>query len=231
MFNIKGFQPCSLVDYPGNIAATIFLGGCNFRCHYCHNPELVLAPGKIEPIDEEVVIEYLKKRKGMLDGVVITGGEPCLSVGVIDLIKAIKEIGLLVKLDTNGTHPEVLEKALPLVDYVAMDIKSSLERYEEVCGTRVDTDNILKSIQLIRERAIDYEFRTTMVRSYVAEDDIDKICSWLDGSKKYAIQQFKKDGPMINEDVCEEILYSKEELQCFADKCGKHFDIIEVRNI
>jgi pyruvate formate lyase activating enzyme len=231
MSNIKGFQPVSLVDYPDNLAAIIFLGGCNFLCSFCHNPELVLCPGKVESISKEEIFAILKKRKSLLDGVVITGGEPCLSEGVLDLIRDIKELGLKVKLDTNGTRPHVLEKALTMVDYVAMDIKSSLGGYEKACGVKVNLENIKKSVELIQRSGKEYEFRTTMVRSLVGKEDIKEICSWLKGSKKFALQQFNKKGLLLNDEIKNNQLYLKEELEEFKEVCKEFFDLVEVRNI
>ena len=231
MSNIKGFQRVSLIDYPDNIAAIIFLGGCNFRCLYCHNPELVLTPAKISSIDKKEVFDYLLKRKKMLDGVVITGGEPCLTPDLIDLIKQIKAIGLKVKLDTNGTMPHRLEEALPLVDYVAMDIKSSIQGYEKVIGVKTNIENIKKSVELIRSKAKDYEFRTTLVRNLITKEDIKEICSWLKGSKKYSLQQFNKNCPIIDGKLRLNNLFLPEELEGFRNYCKDYFETVEIRGL
>ncbi|MDP3918649.1 MAG: anaerobic ribonucleoside-triphosphate reductase activating protein [Nanoarchaeota archaeon] len=230
MQNIRGFQPFSLIDYPGQVSAIIFLGGCNLRCQFCHNPELVLTPGKGEAEAEENILSFLDQRKGKLDGVVITGGEPCLTEELVEFIQKIKEKGFLVKLDTNGTNPSLLEKCLKYVDYVAMDIKSSLDRYDEVCGVVVDKEKLKRSVELIKNFE-NYEFRTTVVRKFFSQKELEEICNWLQGSKKYCLQQFVKKNPIINESLKSEIIYTKEELNKFKEYAEKYFDKVEIRNV
>lgn len=186
---IAGFAPNSCVDYPQNIAAVVFLPGCNFDCWYCHNRDVI--EGKFIPVGEEEVLERIEKRKGFLDGVVITGGEPTLTPlkDLKDFILKIKEMGLLVKLDTNGTKPEIIAELLPLIDYVAMDIKAPIGQYNVVTPLKEgQEDNIKKSIKLIMESSIDYEFRTTFDPN-LTKEDIRLIAKTIKGAKAYSIQQ------------------------------------------
>ena len=157
---IGGLQKTSLLDFPDKISAIVFTAGCNFRCGYCHNPELI---NSIAPVTE--VFEFLKNRVGKLEGVVITGGEPCLQKDLPEFIKQVKSLGFAVKLDTNGSYPEMLAKVLPDLDYVAMDIKAPLEKYSAVANWNGDVENIRKSIDMIMNSGVDYEFRTTVVAS------------------------------------------------------------------
>lgn len=188
---IGGFQKSSLLDYPGQISAIVFTQGCNFRCPYCHNPELINF-SKDSSVDESFVLDFLRTRIGKLDAVVITGGEPCLQKDLADFIKKIKEINFLVKLDTNGSKPEVLEQLLNenLIDYVAMDIKAPIEKYSEIVGVQVDIENILTSIELLKTSKIGYEFRTTVVKSQLCVDDFEKIGKMISGAKAYYLQRF-----------------------------------------
>jgi pyruvate formate lyase activating enzyme len=188
--NISGFQKFSLIDYPGKISAVVFTQGCNFRCPYCHNPELF--ENKPGLIDEKIVLDFLKTRKNQLETVVITGGEPTLQPDLINFLEKVNKLGFLAKLDTNGTKPQIIQKALKLnlVDYIAMDIKGPINKYSEIVGVKVDTKNILKSIRLIRQKAPDYEFRTTVTREQLAKNDIEKIGEMIKGSKQYSLQKY-----------------------------------------
>jgi len=189
---IGGLQKVSLVDYPGHICATLFLQGCNFRCPFCHNPELVNPELFQPPMPEQEVWGFLEKRVGKLDGVVVTGGEPTMHKDLPDAMRRIKTMGLLVKLDTNGSHPDMLEKIIRAgcVDYIAMDLKAPLERYPELTGTPVDTGSIQESIGLIRQATVAYEFRTTLVRSLLKPEDVLAIGRLIEGSRRYALQRF-----------------------------------------
>jgi len=189
---IGGLQKISLVDYPGRICATLFLQGCNFRCPYCHNPELVNPELFQPPMPEEQVWAFLEKRVGKLDGVVITGGEPTMHKDLPDAMRRIKAMGLLVKLDTNGSRPDMLDKIIGsgCVDFIAMDLKAPLERYPELTGAAVDVAAIEQSIRLIRQASVAYEFRTTVVRSLLTPDDILAIGRLIEGSRRYALQRF-----------------------------------------
>lgn len=201
---ICGLMKTTLLDFPGRVACTVFLPGCNMRCPFCHNPRVVF--GKDEIIPTEDVLSFLKKRQGVLDGVCITGGEPTLYGGALKaFIKEIKSLGFLVKLDTNGTSPSLLRELFSegLLDYVAMDIKSALtkEAYETACGCAVDLDSIKESIALISESGADYEFRTTVVSEIHTEDDILSAARCLAGKKRYFLQSFVDSGDLIEKEI------------------------------
>ena len=196
---IKGLQKTTLLDFPEKLACTVFTGGCNFRCPFCHNASLVLRAGEAQEISEADFFNYLSKRKGMLDGVCITGGEPTLCPDLEDFIKKIKELGLLVKLDTNGTFPEKIESLLDkgLVDYVAMDIKNSKSKYALTAGISEFPDSVEKSISIIINKAPDYEFRTTVVRELHTPQDIAEIAKQISNAKKYFLQSYVDSGDTI----------------------------------
>ena len=189
---LYGLQKMTLLDFPGKVACTIFLGGCDFRCPFCHNFELV--DGTAQPVlSEEELIGFLKSRIGLLEGVAITGGEPCLHRDLPDLIRRIRETGYKVKLDTNGMHAEMLEKVIgdDLVDYVAMDIKNSEEKYPLTCGVNdVNMSAIYKSIDILMNSDVDYEFRTTVVNELHEERDFERIGEMIKGAKRYFLQRF-----------------------------------------
>ncbi len=189
---IHGLQKMTLLDFPGRVACTVFLGYCDFRCPYCHNAELIdgSAPAVMEA---EELYGFLAKRKGLLDGVAVTGGEPCLNPALPDLLRRIKEMGFAAKLDTNGDHPEMLKRILDekLIDYAAMDIKNSPEKYALTAGLqRLSLDNIRKSIDLLRSSGIDYEFRTTVVRELHEASDFEEIGKMIEGAPHYYLQSF-----------------------------------------
>ncbi|MEA1926444.1 MAG: anaerobic ribonucleoside-triphosphate reductase activating protein [Patescibacteria group bacterium] len=200
---LGGLQKLTLIDYPGKIAATVFTVGCNFRCPFCHNPELVLACHRAEHklFPEEEFFAFIDKRKKKLDGICITGGEPMIQQDILEFIRKIKDREFLVKLDTNGAYPDVLKKAfdMELVDFVAMDIKDSIEHYSKACGVDVDTERIKLSVKLIRSSRVDYEFRTTAVPGIHTYSDFEKIGLWLKGSKKYVIQKYHDEGKILDE--------------------------------
>lgn len=193
-FKIKGFNENSLINWNGKISAVIFLSGCNFACPFCHNSSLAKNDPNIADISPEFILEELAKKKAWLDGVVITGGEPCLYHDLFDFIKKIKDLGFKIKLDTNGYKYKVLETLIKqkLVDYIAMDIKAPLnEKYNQATGKTVNISQIMKSIELLQNSGIDYEFRTTFVPNLLNKDDLVEIANYLKGSKRYYIQQFK----------------------------------------
>jgi len=192
---IGGFQKLTLIDYPGHLAATVFLIGCNFRCPFCYASELVL-PEKIRnqpKISQKEFFNFLKERKKLIEGVVLCGGEPAVSKGLIPLIKKIKKMEFFVKLDTNGSDPKILKKLIDakLIDYVAMDIKGPKERYNEFTGKKIDIRKIQKSIDILKEGKVDYEFRSTIVPSLHTKEDVINMARWLSGAKRYFLQNFR----------------------------------------
>ena len=189
---IGGLQKVSLIDYPGLICAIIFLQGCNFKCPYCHNPELV-DPQLFQPcIKENEIFDFLNTRKGKLDAVTITGGEPTIHDDLAPFIKQIKKMKFAVKLDTNGSQPQVIKTILDekLLDFIAMDIKAPLEKYKSVVKVPVNSDLIKESIKLILKATITHEFRTTIVESQLEEKDILQIAKLISGAKSYGLQKF-----------------------------------------
>jgi len=227
---IKGLQKQTVIDYPGKLACTIFTFGCNFRCSYCHNPELVVDDGRSE-IKEGEILEFLKNRKDFLDGVCITGGEPTLNENLPDFISKIKKLGFFVKLDTNGSNPEMLKGLIEkkLVDYIAMDIKAPLEFYENIANVEVNKDNIQKSVDLIKKMK-EYEFRITVVPGLFNEKYAKMIGEWLKGSKKFFIQQFRGIKTLDRGFVGKKS-FSKEELMNFCNILKPYFETCEIRGI
>jgi len=189
---IGGLKKFSLIDYPGKVSAVVFTQGCNFRCPFCHNPELVLPKLFRESIPMDEILEFLENRKGKIDGVVVTGGEPTIQPGLLSFLRFVKDLGYFVKLDTNGTNPEVINQCigLGLVDFFAMDIKAPFEKYEVLAGIYIDLVDIIESKSLIINSGIDYQFRTTFAKDYLDEEDIDKIKVALKGVKDYKIQEY-----------------------------------------
>lgn len=199
-----GMEKLSLVDYEGKVAATLFTGGCNFRCPFCHNSSLVETPDEIEYIPFSEIMAYLQKRKGILDAVCITGGEPTLLPSLKEKIKEIKKLGYFVKLDSNGTNPKLLKELIDekLIDYVAMDIKNSKDKYSKTIGLKnIGLSNIEKSVELIKSSGIDYEFRTTIIKGFHEKEDFEKIGKWLQGSKRYFLQHFVDKGNCIKSNL------------------------------
>lgn len=229
---ISGLVKTSLLDYPGYVCATIFLSGCNFRCPYCHNRDLVIGSSRLSRIPPVEVLTFLQKRRTVLDGVCITGGEPTLTPNLPVLIRAVKELGLRVKLDTNGTKPDVLERLLAdgLLDYVAMDIKAPREKYEKVSRAEVKLADLQVSIELLGESGIEHEFRTTVVPELLTERDLLEIGEWLQGSPAYVIQQFRPENTL---DVSYQSLssYAPEWFCAVADKLRPYFGQVEIRGL
>ena len=197
---IGGFQKMTVLDFPGKVACTIFTHGCNFKCPFCHNARLVIEEADL--FDEEEILSYINKRKGILDGVVISGGEPMLQSDLFDFMKRVKDRGLLIKLDTNGYFPAKLKEAidLGLVDYVAMDIKNCREKYALTANVKnLDVSKIDESIKLLMSSGVDYEFRTTVTRELHTPQDFERIGEWIKGAKRYYIQNFVDSGNIIAE--------------------------------
>ncbi len=213
---IGGIQKFSLIDYPGKICAIVFTQGCNFRCPYCHNPELI-NPGR-SIISEDELLSFLEKRKGRLDAVEITGGEPTLQNDLVASLKRIKEMGYSVKLDTNGSRPEVIEKLIEsrVVDYLAMDIKAPLEKYREITCSDIDPDRIRDSIDLIMGSRLDNEFRTTIVKSQLSKEDILEIGRLIKGARLYVLQKFVP-SKTLNPRFLDERTYSDTEFEHLKD--------------
>lgn len=197
---IAGLIKTSLIDFPGNVAAVVFTQGCNFRCGFCHNPELLDISETDGLIEEDEVFKFLETRRGMLDGIVITGGEPTLQTDLPRFIKKIKDLGFKVKLDTNGTNPKMLEKLLDedMLDYVAMDIKGKLSDYEKICGP-VNISQIGKSIEILKQNKIPIEFRTTVLPYYHKISDFEEIGALLAGAKKFTVQGFRSEITYLEE--------------------------------
>ena len=210
--NIIGIEKSSFIDYPSNICTVIFTGGCNFRCPYCHNTSIVNNIG--DKIEEDEVISFLKKRKKFVDALCISGGEPTLQKDLYDFICRIKEEGFLIKLDTNGTNPALLNKLIDekLIDYVAMDIKSPFAKYSSIGGTSINLEDIRKSIDILLENKVDYEFRTTICKELLTIEDIISIAKEIKGCKIYALQNFR-DGETVLAGPNKFIPYQVEELK------------------
>lgn len=189
---IAGLQKSSLLDYPERIAAVVFTCGCNFRCGYCHNPNILTAVSSDKLTDETAVFSFLKQRVGKLDAVVVSGGEPTLMKDLEEFVERVKEMGFLVKLDTNGTNPETVKNLVKkgLLDYIAMDIKAPLNKYHKAANTDINTDKIVESIDFIVNCNLDYEFRTTVVKSQLDEKDFENIGKLIKGAKRYYLQKF-----------------------------------------
>lgn len=190
---IKGFIETSFIDWPGSISSVIFVGGCNFRCPFCHNSALVLRPKDLESIPLGSILKRLKRFKSWVDRIVVTGGEPTIHKGLFRLLRELKSHGFMVKLDTNGSRPAVLEEVLKegLVDYVAMDLKGPLRNYSRWCGVKVDRDLIRRSIELIFRSKVDYEFRMTFVPGFHEEEDVYDVANMLRGVKRFTVQEFR----------------------------------------
>jgi len=227
---IGGLQKVSLIDYPGLICTSIFLQGCNFKCPYCHNPELV-NPKLYQPCLREIeVLDFLKTRRGKLDAVTITGGEPTIQNDLAPFMKKIKKMGFAVKLDTNGSQPQILKALLEekLLDFIAMDIKGPLEKYESIACAPVEGKKIKESIKIILQAGIDYEFRTTIVESLLTEKDILKIAKLISGAKRYALQRFLPT-KTLNKKFHEEKNYSDAELDKIKNRLEKEITSVIVR--
>ena len=200
---INGFQKLTLLDFPGHVACTIFTGGCNFRCPFCHNASLVVGEAS-EKYEEDEILAYLKKRKGILDGVAISGGEPLLQKDIIQFMKKVKDLGFKIKLDTNGSFPEKLSEIIDsgLCDYIAVDIKNSPNKYAETVGRMGYTaERIEETIRLLASGNIPYEFRTTVVKELHDENDIAEIGRWISGCDRWYLHSFVDSGDLICSDM------------------------------
>lgn len=223
---LKGLQKTTLLDYPERVACTVFTGGCNLRCPFCHNASLVLSPAELPELSEKSFFEFLSKRRGILDGVCVTGGEPLLQPDIVPFLLRIRSLGFSVKLDTNGSLPQRLSEALEAgaVDYVAMDIKNSKEKYVRTVGVTQNTDVFEQSIRLIMSCGLPYEFRTTVVKELHDKRDILAIAQSIEGAERYYLQSFKPSDDLISqglsahsEDVLREML---ELVRPYVGVCG-----------
>ncbi len=225
----KGFQKTSLIEYPGKIASIVWVAGCNFRCPFCYNLDLVLNPEKLDSITEEEVINHLKENKKWIDALAITGGEPTLHEDLPDFIKKVKELNLLVEIETNGTNPAMLDYLIKnkLVDYIAFDIKAPLIFEEYKKATRIINkklfENIKKSISLVMNSNIDYEFRITVVPKLHNKEKLIQIAKQLKGIKRFCLQQFKNDVPLMENSFKNVKPYSKKELEEFYNEIKDYF--------
>lgn len=228
---IHGFNTLTLLDYPGLVGATLFLGGCNLRCPFCQNGNLVLSPGTEPWIPLEEVLATLRKRRKVLDGVCISGGEPTLYRELPDLIHPIKEMGYQVKLDTNGTNPSLLRElcAQGLIDFVAMDIKSSPENYEKASGcTAAQLDAVGESVDFLLNGKTDYEFRTTVVKELHTETDFSSLADWISGCRAYYLQAYRESEHVISKNFSS---YTYQELTRFRDILQEKIPLVEIRGI
>lgn len=232
---IAGFQKLSLIDYPGKAACTLFLFGCNFRCGFCHNPELVVKEKPEKVYSEQEILDFLKKRKNYLDGVCITGGEPLINSDIGKLISKIKEMGYDIKIDTNGSNPELLKQLIEkkLVDYVALDIKADKDNYGLLAGNEVEINKIEESIKILINSNIEHEFRTTAVKGYHDKEILGNIGKWL-GSfgkiKKYIIQNFiAREGKLIDKEFEKIKSFNEQELEGIREKVKEYFEKVEIR--
>jgi pyruvate formate lyase activating enzyme len=228
---IGGFQKLSLLDYPDKLSAIIWTIGCDFRCPFCYNKQIVF--GEVNEIPEKEIFDYLKKRKKFLEGIVMTGGEPLLQPDLKDFIAKVKQIGYLIKIDTNGTNPKLLEGLIQekLVDYVSMDVKAPKEKYEELAGVKVDLNKIEESIEIIKQYAPDYEFRTTLIPTLLEKEDILEIARWLKNSKRFYLQQFEQKAPLISSSMERVEPYPKEYLLETLELIKPYFKESGVRGI
>jgi pyruvate formate lyase activating enzyme len=229
---IKGMIEASFLDWDGKIVTTLFVPGCNFRCPYCQNWELIERPEKFDEIDFERIKKFLLSHKDFIDGICITGGEPTIYKDLPDFIKQIKELGFLVKLDTNGSKPRMIKKLIDekLVDYVAMDIKASFEKYDITCGVKVDVEDIKRSTDVIMNSKIGYEFRTTVAPSIIDESDIENIATSVKGAKKYVLQQFIPKNAM-DEKLRKVTPYEKEMFEKMMKKAKKYVKNAMMRGV
>lgn len=227
--HIGGFQKMTMLDYPGKVACTVFTHACNLRCPFCHNAPLVV--GEYTPVSEAQILSYLQKRKGILDGICITGGEPLLQKDIRAFIEKVRALGLAVKLDTNGTFPERLHELIDagLVDYVAMDIKNSPARYAETVGlSTLDLAPIEESVRILKEGRVPYEFRTTVVRELHSEADMQAIGAWLAGAERYFLQQFTDSGALLGNGYS---AHAPDTLKEFADIVKPYIPAVSLRGV
>lgn len=224
-----GLEKCTLIDYPGKVTCMVYTIGCNWRCPYCHNPELVDETVETR-ITEKEVLDFLSARKGMLDGLVITGGEPTMHDDLPGFMRKVKNLGFLVKLDSNGTRPAMLKEAIrkKLVDYIAMDIKSPMSKYSQTVARPVDIKAIRKSIDILKSSGIGYEFRTTVIKVLIAPEDFHEIGREIRGADRYFLQRFIPT-KVLNPQFKKKVTYNDEELRSFQEIMNKYVKFCGIR--
>lgn len=237
---IGGLEKMTLIDYPGQLAAIVFTKGCNFRCHFCYNPLLVWSEAEsgekkyekgYSQFTEDDLFRFLESRRGKLDGVVITGGEPTMHQDLPEFIKKIRTLGFKVKLDTNGTNPVMLKKLLDqkILDYIAMDLKGSADNYHKVVGVKVDFPNLQKSVKLIINSGLPHEFRTTVVPGLLVVSDFEKMGEIIKGADAWYLQKFKSDVELVDRDLEKKAAFSSEEMLEMETIGRKFVKLCEVR--
>lgn len=228
---ISGLQKLTLLDYPGKVACTVFTGGCNFRCPFCHNASLVLPERMAHDSSEEAVLAFLKKRQGVLDGVAVTGGEPLLHKDIDLFLKKVKDLGYKIKLDTNGSFPDRLIELCNagLVDRVAMDIKNFPELYERTVGAKVNLADIERSKDFLLCGTVDYEFRTTVVKGLHTAESIKETAKWIQGAKEYYLQQFKDSGDIL--DIASLGAFDENEMELLRIAAAEFVPVAELRGV
>ena len=231
--NIRGLQQTSLLDFPGEICATFFVGGCNLRCRYCHNKELVLDPAALPLFTTPEALAFLQKRSTLLDGVCVSGGEPTLqgAGALLPFLTAVKEMGLKTKLDSNGTKPEVIRKLLEekVLDYIAVDIKGPWSKYPLITGKNMDTGVLKETVALLKDCSQEQEFRTTAVPGLLAREDFLFIAAEIAGCKKYVLQQYRPTPGVIDPSFCNGQPFSPEVIRQVADSCREYVQVVELR--
>ena len=232
MVEIKGLEKFAPLDFPGYISATVFLGGCNFRCPFCHNSDLVLRPQALDTLPLDYFITFLDSRKDWLEAVCVSGGEPLIEEDLDVLLRVIKDRNMLVKVDTNGSRPERLADivAARLVDYIAMDVKAPLHRYKQVTRSDVSEDDIVRSIEVVRTSGLPYTFRTTLVPGLVGERDLLEIAQMLHRAKRFQIQQFSRRNP-VDKIFSQVEPYPEEEINRLAGLVKPYFDEVRVEGV
>lgn len=228
---IMGMQKSTLLDYPGKIACTVFTGGCNFLCPFCHNAELICPAAEEQGVSRSSLMAFLKKRRGILDGVCISGGEPVIHSGLEELVREIKDLGYLVKLDTNGSFPQKLKEFVKegLLDYVAMDIKNSKTKYARTAGLKYfDTEPVEESVRFLMKGSLPFEFRTTVVRQLHTKEDMSEIGEWISGDEPYFLQAFEASDRVPVSGLS---AYSKEEMEELADVLREKVPNVELRGL
>lgn len=231
--NIRGLFKTSLVDYPGKVSSVIFTGGCNLRCGYCHNPDLALNSPALEKIDDNEVLSFLEMRKGLLDGITVSGGEPTMDRGLIPFLTAVKSLGLSIKLDTNGFFPRVVSECIEkkLIDYAAVDVKTSPEKYPALTCKDISFSEVLSTLDILKKSQIDYEIRTTCVPGYAEIDDIIKIGESVGRVKKYYLQQFVNINTLLDSGIRMLHPYTSTHLKDLKIEAEKFSDFCSIRGI